>query len=273
MKEKYEIKGIEKVISVAGKERLARYYGVDIDADFEKVITEDFKRNDIPNGLEVALYFSLTPDEYNKYIEEKREIPIEQDAAIEVYEQDGKKRAMFGFNYMDQMLSYDKNMRKIVDGTWGNVLYFFVDEPIKLEEVGKNIYKPKYLIGGVKYQTLYMGNGYYENHKDELSDKEIETAIQAVDDYIENFMNEYHDVEYTGGYGPRESYIETDEIRTEKIKNEKIILDLTGKCSIDELNLKDYIELKRRLEKEQQELLREFEEKNTKKSEEDKGVR
>ena len=59
MKQKYEIKGIEKIINTAGKERLAQYYRVDIDSDFEKIIMKDFKKHHIPSGLEVALYFSL----------------------------------------------------------------------------------------------------------------------------------------------------------------------------------------------------------------------
>lgn len=267
MKQKYEIKGIEKIIHTAGKERLAKYYEVDIDSDFEKIIMKDFKKHHIPNGLEVALYFSLTPEEYNKRIEQKGAILDEQSAALEVYEQDEEKRGMFGINYMGQMPKYDENYNKMVDGTWGNVLYFFVDEPIKLE----GVYAPRHFIGGIHYKTLYMGNEYYEKHKEELEQfSSNKGKVKAVDNYLENFMNEYKNVEYTGGYGPRKEYQETDEIREEKAKNEKIILDLTGKSSIEELSLKDYIALRRRLEKEEQELQKQFEEKFTKKEE---GVR
>ena len=268
MKQKYEIKGIEKIIHTAGKERLAKYYGVDIDSDFEKIIMKDFKKHHIPNGLEVALYFSLTPEEYNKRIKQKGAILDEQSAALEVYEKDEEKRGMFGFSYMCKIPKYDENYDKMVDGTWGNVLYFFVDEPIKLEEVGDFVYRPQYFVGGIQYRTLDMGNEYYEKHKEELEQfPSNEEKIEAVDNYLENFMNEYENVEYTGGYGPREEYQETDEIREEKAKNEKIILDLTGKSSIEELSLKDYIALRRRLEKEEQELQKQFEEKFTKKEE------
>ena len=65
MEQKYNIKGIDKIISKVGKKKLAEYYQVDINADFENVIMEDFKEHGIPNGLEVAFYFSLTPEEFN----------------------------------------------------------------------------------------------------------------------------------------------------------------------------------------------------------------
>ena len=43
MEQKYNIKGIDKIISKVGKKKLAEYYQVDINADFENVIMEDFK--------------------------------------------------------------------------------------------------------------------------------------------------------------------------------------------------------------------------------------
>ena len=81
---------------------------------------------------------------------------------------------------------------------------------------------------------------------------------------------EFENVEYTEGYGPRPEYTETDEIRQKKQESEKIILDLTGKSSIDELSLRDFIKLKRRLEQEEKDLRKAFEEKFTKKDEETK---
>lgn len=271
MEQKYEIKGIEKIIQVAGKERLAKYYGVDPNANFEQIIKEDFQKNNIPSGLEVALYFSLTPEEYNKNIEEKKKIPSIQDAASDIYEQYEGKRALLGFPYINQLAKYDEKFNNMVDGTWGNILYFFVDEPVKIQEIGNFIYEPQYFVGGVHYKTLYMGREFFEKHEKELEQCSNKEKIKSVDNYIQNFMNEYEDVEFTGGFGPREKYQETDEIRKEKEKNEKMILDLTGKSSIDELNLKDYIALKRRLEKEEQELQKQFEEKFTKKEEDERG--
>ena len=53
----------------------------------------------------------------------------------------------------------------------------------------------------------------------------------------------------------------------QNIKNEKIILQLTGKSNIDELSLKDFISLKRKLEKEEKELKQRFEDKFTQKEE------
>jgi len=267
MEQEYRIKGIEKIINTAGKERLAKYYGVDIDADFESIITEDLRKHNIPNGLEVALYFSLKPEEYNKAIEEGRGIPTEQDAAVKAYEQDTRKRAMFGFPYIGDVLRYDENdSLKIKDGTWGNVLYFFVDEPVKTENIGDFLYSPSHMVGGVQYQGLLMGNAYYEEHKDEIEAASPDRSkMEAVDEYIENFMEEFKDVEFLGGYGPRGRYEETDEKREEKSKNEQIILGLTGKSSIDELSLKDFIALKRRLEQEERELKEKFEEKFAKK--------
>ncbi len=265
MEQEYKIKGIEKIINKAGKERLANYYGVDIDADFESIITSDFKKNNIPNGLEVALYFSLTPEEYNKQIEERKGIPNEQDAAVEVYEQDGEKRALVGFSYINRIPEYDENdMLKMKNGTYGNVLYFFVDEPIKIEEFGNMMYAPQYSVGGVHCGKLYMGKAYFEEHKSEIEAYSVDKSkMDAVNSYVENFMLEFEDVATLGGYGPRSAYEETDEIREEKSKNEKVILELTGKESIEELSLKDFITLKRQLEQEEKDLRQQLEEKFT----------
>lgn len=268
MEEKYSIKGIEKIINKKGKEKLAKYYEVDIDADFESIITEDFKKHNIPNGLEVAYYFSVTPEEFNKSIEDKKGIPNGQEIASEIYEQDTDKRAMFGFNYMQEVEKYDGSILK--SGNYGNILYFFVDEPIKEENIGDYMYAPQYYIGGVRDSGLLMGRGYYEAHKDEIekahSDKNKE-KIDAIDNYIEDFMKRFKNEEFLGGYGPRGKYEETDEIKRQNRESEKIILELTGKSSIDELSLNDFIQLRRNLEKKEQELQKEFEDKFTKKGE------
>ena len=110
---------------------------------------------------------------------------------------------------------------------------------------------------------------YFVKHVDEFKENEEEFSkyepnrenMKAVDSYIDNFMNEFENVEFRGGYGPRPKYKETDEIKQKKAKNEEIILKLTGKKSIEELSLRDFINLKRKLEKEERELQRAFEEK------------
>ena len=269
MKQEYNIRGIEKIIDKVGKEKLARYYEVDIDEDFESIITQDFKKNNIPNGLEIAFYFSLNPEEFNEMMEQGRGLPNCQDVASQVYEQDGKKRAMFGFNYMVDKIEFDKeNWGKMVDGTYGNVVYFYVDEPINIENVGGLLYRPKYNVGGVYYHGLMMGKAYYETHKAEIEGAYPDTSkIHAVDNYIENFMKKFKNVEVLGGYGPRNDYKETDKIKKENSENEKIILELTGKDDINELSLKDFISLKRKLEKEEQELKKIFKDKFTQKYE------
>ena len=40
MEKKYKIKGIEKILEKVSKEDLGKYYGVDINADFESLITD-----------------------------------------------------------------------------------------------------------------------------------------------------------------------------------------------------------------------------------------
>ena len=137
------------------------------------------------------------------------------------------------------------------------------------------MYTPQYYVGGVNYSSLLMGKGYYEAHKDEIEKAHPDKSknrdmISSIDNYIENFMKKFENVEFLGGYGPRGEYEETDEIRKQNIEAEKIILELTGKSSIDELSLNDFISLKRNLERREQELQQEFEDKFTKKEKGDR---
>lgn len=271
MEEKYSIKGIEKIIEKAGKERLAKHYDVDINADFVSIITEDFKNRNIPNGLEVAFYYSLTPEEYNKVKRgENREVSLDpQKEAAKIHKQDERKRAMFGINYMGSLPEFGEGLQ-IIGGTYGDELYFFVDEPIKESMIQRiSPAPPRKFCGGAHYYNLIMGNKYYKEHKDEfdnaIPDRSGEKALES---YLNNFMDEFENVEYRGGYGPRGEYQETEKIKEEKAKNEEIILKLTGKSSIDELSLRDFISLKRRLEQEEKQLKEEFANKFTKKNEE-----
>ncbi len=273
MEQKYDIKGIDKIISKAGKERLAEYYQVDINADFENIIMEDFKEHGIPNGLEVAFYFSLTPEEFNNFTKEGKRVPDSQEEASRIYEQDHDKRAMFGFNYMQEKIDYDKeDVSKIKSGNYGNVLYFFVNEPINENTIGDLLYYPKYYVGGTIFNNLLMGEGYYNTHKEEITEEynKVSTTTNKIDlikQYIENFMKKFQNVDCLNGYGPKGIYNETDEIQKENEDAEKIILELTGKGNIDEINLSDFISLKRNLEAELKKLQKEFEDKFTQKEE------
>ena len=143
-----------------------------------------------------------------------------------------------------------------------SIVNFLIDEPIKQSELNNPFMQLQYYIGGVIYNGLFMGKKYYEEHKEEFSKYEPNREnMKAVNSYIDNFMNEFENVEFRGGYGPRPKYEETDKIKQEKAKNEEIILKLTGKKSIEELSLRDFIDLKRYLEKEERELQSAFEEK------------
>lgn len=254
MKQEYKIKGIDKILEKVDKETLAKYYGVDINANFEEIITYSFKTTGIPNNSEIGLFVNITNEEFDKKIQEGEPIKQAKDIAKEFYEKDERKRAMYGINY------------NIGKGNFESVLYFLVDEPIK-ESIFENMRQyPQHYIGGYHYNGLLMGSKFYEEHEEELQkNSPKKDNIEAVDSYIENFINEFKDVEYTGGYGPRSKYEETDEIKKEKEKNEKIILRLTGKSSIDEISLQDFINLKRSLEQEEKDLKKEFEEKFTSK--------
>ena len=261
MSKEYKIKGIEKILEKVSKEDLAKYYGVDIDSNFEEIITKSFEENGIPNNSEIALYVALTPEEYNK-MREERKSTRPTDIASEYYKQDERQRTLIGLDYNICKPQYDDNMN-FISGTKENVIYLAFDEPIKESDIENiNMHVNSY-VGGYQYHGLIMGNKYFEEHEKELeeSSKGKKDEIKAIVQYIENFFNEFKDVEHYGGYGPKSSYEETDKIKQEKARNEKLILQLTGKNSIDELSLKDFINLKRNLEKEEKELQKQFEEK------------
>lgn len=251
MEQEYKIKGIEKILEKISKEDLAKYYGVDINADFERLITESFQKRGIPNNSEIGLYVFLTEKDIMERAKEGLKINP-QEIALKFHEQDERKRALYGVNY---------NIYDILDEKRPtfSLAYFLIDEPIKesaLEKIGTQKF-----VGGVMYNGLIMGKEFYTEHKEEL-DKHMPSRenMKAVDNYIDNFIKEFEDVEYIGGYGPRPKYQDTAEKREEKAKNEEVILKLTGKNSIDELSLTDFIKLKRSLEEEQKQLQKAFEE-------------
>ena len=272
MNQEYNIKGIEKIINQAGKERLSKHYNVDINSDFEEIIKKDFENRRVPNGLEVASYFSLVPEELNKRNDEGEGFPNISDVAREIWEQYEQKRALVGVSYMDNMIEFASNSREIINGTYGNILFFLIDEPIRTEELANMMYHKEIQFGVVQYQNLLMGQEYYEEHINEfeLAQKDIDkykNKINILNKYIENFINEFQNVEFTEGYGPRPQYTETEEIKKKKEICEKMLTELTDK-NVDELNLKDFITLKRSLEQEEQKFKKEFEEKFSKKENE-----
>ena len=252
MEKEYKIKGIEKILEKVSKEDLAKKYGVPENADFEEVITKSFEKMGIPNNLEIALYIALKPEEI-KEMEQEGKSTNPMDIASKYYEEDDRKRALVGMNY---------RISREISGL--DELFFAIDEPIREEDL-QNIRMPiSCRIGGCSYHGLDMGMKYYEEHKNELEELLPDVSKrEAIENYMGNFMDEFENVEFRGGYGPRPEYKETDKIREEKAKNEKVILELTGKISIDELSLKDFMQLKRRLEKEEKDLQRQFEEKFT----------
>lgn len=257
MEQEYKIKGIEKILEKISKEDLAKYYGVDTNADFESLITESFKKRGIPNNSEIGLYISLTEEDCRK--RKEKGLPANpQDIASEFHEQDERKRAIYGINYdINNIYDFEDEKRPMY-----SIVNFLIDEPIKQSELSNPFMQLQYYIGGVIYNGLLMGKKYYEEHEEELEKySPSKENIEAVNSYINNFMNEFENVEFRGGYGPKPKYEETDEIKQEKAKNEEIILKLTGKNSIEELSLRDFINLKRNLEKEERELQRAFEEK------------
>jgi len=269
MEQEYKIKGIEKILEKVSKEKLAKAYNTDVDANFEEILTQVFKEKGLPNNSEIALYVALSQEEIETRKKEgKRTDP--QGIASEFYNNDERKRALYGISYELEFPEFDGNAQ-LKSGTYGNVIYFGVDEPIAKSSLDNIFPQPQFFCGGIQYDTLLMGNKYFKEHEDELRQPfSSREKMDAVDSYIENFINEFENVEFTGGYGPRPEYTETDEIRQKKQESERIILDLTGKSSIDELSLRDFIELKRRLEQEEKDLRRAFEEKFTKKDKETK---
>ncbi len=254
MEEEYKIKGIEKIFEKVDSKQLARFYEVDIDSNFKEVITQDFRKRGIPNNSEIALYATLTEEEL---IERQKEGKIRSgaiDLASEFYENDERKRALYGINY------------PIKGQAFYNILFFAVDEPIKESTINDYRISAGYFCGGAHFNGLLMGNKFYEEHEEEINknyrdNKENNENIHTIDEYVENFMNEYENVETIYGYGPKEEYKETDKIRENKEKAERLILDMTGKSSMEEVSLNEFIKLKRTLETKDRELKEKFAEK------------
>lgn len=116
MNEKYEIKGIEKIIEKVGKKQLAEYYQVGEDADFKSLIMESLEYRKVPNGLEIASYETINyEDEYKLAGNSKYNM---EELYEKIAEEEGKALVGINFNIAGQELSD---------------LYFYIDKPIKTE--------------------------------------------------------------------------------------------------------------------------------------------
>lgn len=137
MSKEYEIKGIEKILEKVTKEQLAKYYEVEQDADFISIITKSLKERGVPNGLEIATYEVGDIEEiyksgYSSY----------QDRVYEKCCQNNEK-ALVGINLPIKM-----NIGEVSD------LFFYIDEPIKKEEIEEM--SPRIFIGGAHVSNYIM---------------------------------------------------------------------------------------------------------------------
>lgn len=137
MSKEYEIKGIEKILEKVKKEQLAKYYGVEQDADFISIITETLKKRGVPNGLEIATYEVGSVEEIYK-----GDYRSYTNSIYEKYCKDNGK-ALEGINFN-------------ITGEIGGIqdLFFYIDEPIKEEEIEEM--SPKISIGGACVSNYRM---------------------------------------------------------------------------------------------------------------------
>lgn len=257
MEKEYKIKGIDKITETVSKEDLAKYYGVEQDADFETVITESLKTMGVPNGLEIAGY------EETNYEDMKKGMDGYLQDLCEKYIRDGK--AAIGINYPITKA----NMTE---------LYFYIDEPIK-EETLYNMWFAKTHLGGVSTLGHTMGKGFYEAHKDEISKLQEEYSKswddqRAFDDYVRDYFDKL------SGKKEKEEredyYFDWERERAQKEKErmasaEKLISQLTGGKSIEDVTLQDLEQIKQGLITRQEKVQEAFAEKfGTKENEQEK---
>ena len=136
MDEKYEIKGIEKIIEKVGKKQLAEYYQVGEDADFINLLTESLKSYNVPNGLEIATYETMSYEDVCKL----GGMDKYTNALYEKYVKKEEK-ALVGINF--------GIIREDISD-----LYFYIDKPIqetKLQQMNVNKF-----IGGVNIHGYEM---------------------------------------------------------------------------------------------------------------------
>lgn len=233
MDKEYEIKGIEKIIEKVSKEDLAKYYGVEQDSNFETVINESLKKWGVPNSLEIAGY------EETNYEDMKNGMDGYLKDLCEKYIKDGKAAVGIG---------YPITKADVTE------LYFYIDEPIK-DEALSNMLTGKINLGGVSILGYTMGKGFFEAHKDEISKFEEEASKswdeqRNIDDYIKDYFDRY------SGRKEKEEvedyYFDWERERAQEEKErmasaEKLISQLTGGKSIEDVTLHDLEQIKQGL--------------------------
>lgn len=257
MEKEYKIKGIDKILGTVSKENLARYFQVEQDADFEALITESLKEMGVPNGLEIAGY------EARNYEDIKNGMDGYLQELCAKYIEGGK--AAIGMNY-------PLTKENITE------LYFYIDEPIKDETLSK-MWTAKTHLGGVMTLGHTMGKGFYESHKDEISKFQEESSKswddqRAFDDYVRDYFDRL------SGRKEKEEredyYFDWERERAQKEKErmvgaEKLISQLTGGKSIEDVTLQDLEQIKQGLIARQEKVQEAFAEKfGTKENQQEK---
>lgn len=235
MEKTYQIKGINKILETVSKEDLARYFQVEQDADFEKLIIESLRIRGVPSGLEIAGYESRNYEDLTKkgmdgYLQE----------LCEKYIKDGK--AAIG-------MSYALTKEDITE------LYFYIDEPIK-DETLSEIRLAKTHLGGVMTLDYTMGKGFYEAHKDEISKFQEEASKywddqRAFDDYVRDYFDRLSGKKVKED-DEREYHFDWERERAQKEKErmqgaEQLISTLTGGKSIEDVTLQELEQIKQGL--------------------------
>lgn len=148
-------------------------------------------------------------------------------------------------------------------------LYFYIDEPIKDEELN-NIWTARTYLGGVGTLGHTMGKGFYETHKDEISklEEEYRKAYHEQGDF-NDYVSKYFD-EITGKKVAKEEeetyYFDYERERAEEKRKRmagaaKLISELTGGKSIEEVTLQDLEKIKQGLIDRKEQVIKAFAEK------------
>ncbi|MBO4816554.1 MAG: hypothetical protein J5507_06705 [Clostridia bacterium] len=247
MDKEYEIRGIDKILGAVSKEDLARFFGVEQDADFVALITRNLSEYNVPTGLEIAGY------EATNYEDMKKGIDGYLQDLCEKYIRDGK--ATVGITYPITNADLTE-------------LYFYIDEPVSNEDL-HNIYAVKTFLGGVSTLGYTMGKGFYEEHKDEIEKFQEEYRKpmyeeRDFDEYVRKYFDrlsgkkvEEENQEYYFDYERERA----EEEKKRMAKAEELISKLTGGKSIQQVTLQDLEQIKQGLKARQEKVQEAFEEK------------
>lgn len=223
MEKRYEIRGIDKIIGAVSNEDLARYFKTEPDADFKTLIGEDLKQRGVPSGLEIAGYeernYSDMKDEHGEFLH----------YLFERYIKDGK--AAIG-------ITYPITKSDIAE------LYFYIDEPIKDEELS-SILGLETQLASISILGYTMGKGFYERHKDEIDKFQEENGKadkdkKTFDDYVTNYFSRLSGTIPLRG---KRSQIEKDYMSSA----ERLISQLTDGKSMNDVTLQDLENIKQAL--------------------------